>query len=38
MMMEQKNRWKKVNLVTVNVERAVSKVTFGNTADKLSLI
>lgn len=27
---------KNVNLVTVNVERAVSKVTFGNTADKLS--
>lgn len=25
-----------VNLVTVNVERAVSKVTFGNTADELS--
>lgn len=32
----EKTRWKNVNLVTVNVERAVSKVTFGNTADKLS--
>lgn len=36
-MMEQKKQVEKnVNLVTVNVERAVSKVTFGNTADKLS--
>lgn len=32
----EKTGGKKVNLVTVNVERAVSKVTFGNTADKLS--
>lgn len=32
----EKTSGKKVNLVTVNVERAVSKVTFGNTADKLS--
>lgn len=32
----EKTGGKNVNLVTVNVERAVSKVTFGNTADKLS--
>lgn len=32
----EKKGGKNVNLVTVNVERAVSKVTFGNTADKLS--
>lgn len=32
----KKTGGKNVNLVTVNVERAVSKVTFGNTADKLS--
>lgn len=32
----EKKDGKNVNLVTVNVERAVSKVTFGNTADKLS--
>lgn len=33
---KEKKGGKNVNLVTVNVERAVSKVTFGNTADKLS--
>lgn len=33
---KEKTGGKNVNLVTVNVERAVSKVTFGNTADKLS--
>lgn len=32
----EKTGGKNVNLVTVNVERAVSKVTFGNTDDKLS--
>lgn len=32
----EKTGGKNVNLVPVNVERAVSKVTFGNTADKLS--
>lgn len=32
----EKTGGKNVNLVTVNVERAVSKVTFGNTAAKLS--
>lgn len=32
----EKTGGKNVNLVKVNVERAVSKVTFGNTADKLS--
>lgn len=32
----EKKGGKNVNLVTVNVERAVSKVTFGNTADRLS--
>lgn len=32
----EKTGGKNVNLVTVNVERAVSKVTFGNTTDKLS--
>lgn len=32
----EKTGGKNVNLVAVNVERAVSKVTFGNTADKLS--
>ena len=31
----EKTGGKNVNLVTVNVERAVSKVTFGNTADNL---